>query len=262
MFNYTDLKTKLNENYREKYGVNYGEYRLTTDYNFNEGTVELFKDITPSIVNTDNVLSWTNLKNNNKIIYSFPNEITVYNKDKDNKQVDVFGEYLLHNGVAEFNTEVALYMRDVYITDDTIFQNSNNNFFFIDDNIQDDCKKRVYTYPKLDIVKGNNLCVFNIPQENYTYLNNYSGKASIYTNFWEKYLDERYNIQNKQITCYVDIKPIDYSNFDFKNLVKVGNQLCMVNKIYDYDITNNNTTKVDLITIQDISGYTSNNYTA
>jgi hypothetical protein len=30
----------------------------------------------------------------------------------------------------------------------------------------------------------------------------------------------------------------------------------MVNKIYDYDITSNGSTKVDLITIQDVKGYT------
>ena len=34
----------------------------------------------------------------------------------------------------------------------------------------------------------------------------------------------------------------------------------MVNKIYDYQIDENQTTKVDLITIQDIKGYTDNNF--
>jgi hypothetical protein len=102
--------------------------------------------------------------------------------------------------------------------------------------------------------------VFNVPKENYTYLNNYSGKSTIYTNFWEKYINERYNIQNKKITCYVDLKPHEYNQFKFNQLVKIGNQLCIVNKIYDYDITANNTTKVDLITIQDIEGYTTDNY--
>jgi hypothetical protein len=34
----------------------------------------------------------------------------------------------------------------------------------------------------------------------------------------------------------------------------------MVNKIYDYQITDSNSTKVDLITIQDLKGYTDNNF--
>lgn len=262
LFNYEDSDTELGKSYKEKYGVNYGDYKLSTAYNFNNNTTELFEDVTPSIVNTDNVLSWTNLKNNNTIKYSFPAEISIYNKDKDKKQVDIFGAYFFHNGRATFSTESALYMRPVYITDDTIYQNASNGYFFIAANIESGSRSRVYYYPKLDIVNGNNLCIFNVPKDNYTYINNYSGKASIYSNFWKKYLEEKYNIQNKKITCYMMLKPTDYNQFKWNKLVKVNNQLCMVNKIYDYDVTNNKPTKVDLITIQDITGYTTNNYNA
>ena len=121
---------------------------------------------------------------------------------------------------------------------------------------------RVSNYPHLDIVSDDNLCVFNIPKENYTYLNNYVGKNSIYSNFWENYLNERYNIQNKIITCYVMLTPTEYNQFKWNKFVKIGNQLCIVNKIYDYDMTSNQPTKVDLITIQDINGYTTTNYNA
>jgi hypothetical protein len=56
------------------------------------------------------------------------------------------------------------------------------------------------------------------------------------------------------------LSPIEYNQFAWNKLVKVGNQLCMVNKIYDYDITAKTPTKVDLITIQDISAYNTTNY--
>ena len=62
------------------------------------------------------------------------------------------------------------------------------------------------------------------------------------------------------MTCYLDIKPFDYCNFEFNNFIKIDNQLYFVNKIYDYDITSNSPTKVDLITVQDLNGYTKNNY--
>lgn len=258
LFNYADNETMLGEKYKEKYGVNYGEFRLVTDYNFNESTVELFKNIPCSITNTDNILSWTNLFNNHKITYSFPAEVYVYCKDDDKKYVDTFGRFYFHNGLANFSTEAALFLRSVHISDDTALQGSTNTYFY---NQLEDDMIQVSTYPKLDIIYGDNMCVFNIPKENYTYVPNYDGKNTIYTNFWQKYLNERYNIQNKQITCYVHLKPIDYINFEFKKFIKIGNQLCMVNKIYDYDITSNGTTKVDFITIQDVSGYTTNNYT-
>lgn len=256
LFNYDDDETKLGEEYKEKFGFNYGDYRLTTDYNFNNETNELFEGVKTSINNTDNVLSWTNLVTYHNIIYSFPAEIYVYNQDKDGKQVDIFGRFYFRNGLKYFDTQVDLHLVPPRVTDDTTLQYSTNTYFYS----QGYNYAIVYTYPLLDVVYGDNMCLFNVPNQNYTYLNNYSGKGSIYTNFWQKYLDERYNTQNKVITCYVDLTPTDWTNFAFNHFVKVGNQLCIVNKIYDYDITNNETTKVDLITIQDISGYTNDNY--
>lgn len=257
MFNYKDSETKLGKEYKEKFGVNYGEYRLITDYNFNDDTTELFKDIKQAFVNTDNSLSFLNL-GNHKIIYSLPNEITVYNKDKDNKQVDVFGSFFFHNGLANWNNETKLNLiYPVKVSDDSNYMQYNNTYFYTF--LQTDYNT-LTTYPKLDVVYGDNMCLFNVPKENYTYLENYSGKNSIYYNFWKSYIDERYNIQNKLITCYVTLTPEMWNKFDYSHFVIVDNQLCFVNKIYDYDITNNKTTKVDLITIQDVSGYTTNNY--
>ena len=259
LFNYEDSDTKLGKQYKEKYGVNYGDYRLITEYNFNSDTTELFENVQGSIVNTDNVLSWENLYTYHKITYSFPAEIFVYCKNDENKFVDTFGRFYFHNGLANFSTEAALHMRPVRISDDTPLQGATDTYFYSQ---MISYLKAVTTYPKLDVLNGDNLCIFNAPKENYTYLNNYSGKASIYNNLWENYINERYNVQNKQITCYMQIKPADYIYFDYNHLIKVNNQLCIVNKIYDYDVTSNSTTKVDLITIQDITGYTSNNYTS
>lgn len=257
LFDYKDSETQLGKEYKERWGVNYGEYRLITDYNFNTETKKLFENVSQSIVNTDNVLSWTNIYDKHTIAYSFPAEIYVYNKDKDKKQKNIFGSYFFHNGLANFSTETGLNLRSVKLSDDTTFQQDNNTYFYTQ--IEGDITG-ITTYPWLDIVSGDNMCVFNTPKENYTYLNNYAGKDTIYTNFWEKYINERYNIQNKKITCYVRLKPTEYQNFEWNHFVKIGNQLCIVNKIYDYDVTSNQPVKVDLITIQDISGYTTNNY--
>lgn len=257
LFNYDDSKTNLGGIYKEKYGFNYGDYRLTTEYNFNNSAKNLFEKITPSINYTDNVLSWINLSDNYTIKYSFPAEILVNNRDKDKKQVDIFGALFFHNGLGRFDSEVPLYLRPANISDDTIFQQSNSNYCYTQGQGE---LIRCNTYPKLDVVFGNNICLFNNPKENYTYINNYGGKGNVYSNFWENYLNERYNVQNKLITCYVTIKPTEFNQFKWNQFVKIGNQLCIVNKIYDYDVTSTSPTKVDLITIQNIDGYTSDNY--
>ena len=256
MFNYKDIDTAIAKNYKEKYGVNFGEYRLTTDYNFNNEKTELFKDIKPPIVSTDNVLSILTLARH-KIAYTFGAEIFVNNKDKDKKQVDLFGTMFFHNGIVRFDTSNDGELAWPNISDDSAFQKGNETYFYTA--VQPD-KVYVDTYPKLDIVHDDSMIVYNTPKENYTYVRNYEGKKPLYVNFWERYINERYNIQNKLITCYIDLSPIDYCQFDFNNFVKIGNQLCIVNKIYDYDVTSNQTTKVDLLTVQDIQGYTKDDY--
>ena len=46
----------------------------------------------------------------------------------------------------------------------------------------------------------------------------------------------------------------DFTQFDFNNFVLIGNQLYMVNKIFDYN-PDELLTKVELITIQNIKAY-------
>lgn len=254
MFNYEDDDTKLSKQYSEKYGVKYGEYKLITEYNFNDETQNLFEGVRTSINNSDNILSWTNLYDNNAIIYTFPAESYVYNKNDEGKNVDCFGKYYFFRGLANFDSDAQL--RSVILSDDTTFQQSYKKYFYS----QSYSSKSVTTYPYLSVVKGTNICLFNIPMQNYSYnTTEYNGKNSIYHNIWGKYINERYNGNNKILTCHIKLKPVDYMQFQFNQFVKIENQLYMVNKIYDYDITSEETTKVDLITIQDITGYTTNN---
>ena len=253
LFNYKDSETQLSKEYKDKYGFNYGEYRLTTDYNFNTNTKNLFENISQSITNTDNVLSYNNLYSQHKIIYSFPAELYVYNKDKDNKQKDIFGSFYFHKGTKEFDTEIKLNLPFPFISDDTDFQLANNTYFY---NAAGGDGTRVDIYPFLDIVYGNYLCIFNIPKENYTYNNNYAYKYGIYENCWKNYLDERYSIQNKIVTCYLRLTPKDWIDFEFNHFVKIDGVLYIVNKIYDYNIESTESTLVELITVSDITGYT------
>lgn len=255
LFQYDDNDTELSKQYKQKYGVTYGSYRLNTNYNFNEKTTSIIEKCKQSITNTDNILSWTNLYNNVRIAYSVPNEIYVYNKDKDKNFVNIFGSFYFHNGLANFNRESELALRSVTLTDDSNYMRLHSSYFYRQSN-----GLEVLTYPKLDVVNGNNLCLFNVPSECYTYINNYANKDSIYYNIWEKYINERYNIQNKKITCYVDMKLKDFIKFTYNKFVLLMNQLCVVNKIYDYNMNNDETTKVDLITISDVSAYTDANF--
>ena len=267
LFNYEDGETKNNKVYKENYGYNYGEYRLTTDYNFNNKTNKLFKGQKPSNIISPIVLTWDTLYRENKIIYRIPiNESYVDDGDNDNKVVDTFGQFYFHNGLKHFTKTD---MPAVDITDDTKLMTWNQTYFYTGGYYETNASMRSNavairsnTYPNLSLFSGDNMITFAIPKVCYVANASYSNKNSIYSNFWENYLNERYNIQNKIITCYIMLKPTEYNQFKWNKFVKIGNQLCIVNKIYDYDMTSNQPTKVDLITIQDINGYTKNNYNA
>ena len=257
LFNYEPSESKLNDLYKTKYGVNFGEYKLTTDYHFNTETKNLFDKIGGVIAETPYILSWSNLEKSN-ISYSFPNEVYISSSDKDSKEISVFGTLLFNNGLKYFDTEETLKLRPVSISDDTDYQIANNVYCYTQGSAT---TQKVEKYPMLSNISGKFSSTFALPMENYTSVLPPENCTDIYTAFWKNYLDERYNTNNKIVTCYLDIKPSDYFTFKFNQFIKIENQLYFINKIYDYDITNNSTTKVDLITVQDIKGYTDINFT-
>ena len=257
LFNYEKSDLKGQEDYQKRFGYNYGEKILNTNYNFNSETKKLFEKekVYTSINNSDNVLSWTSLYNNKQIVYTNSGELFVLCKDKDDKYKKQFGNYFFFQGLATFSTQSP--MRSVVITDDSDLQ--------IDNNIK--CYGQTWnytdagTYPKLTTIWTDNgqkkLCIFNKPSTTYSSAQDFTNAKGIYDLFWKNYLDERYNIQNKIMTCYLRLSQTDFVNFKFSNFVKIGNMLYFVNKIYDFNVESNGTTKVDLISIQDINGYMS-----
>lgn len=266
-FNYEDGKTKIEEDYKNKFGVNYGEYKLNTQYNFNESTKNLFDKIKTSNITATPLLSLLTLLGlhnsmavqvNPAIVYVSLNESYVDNKDKDGKVVNVFGQYYFDVGRVQFDRDILKNFRYPFISDDISAQIKTGIFDYVDKGYGNvtNCSY----YRKLSLVDGsssNNMCLFNIPKQYYDYSELPENTKSIYSNFWENYLDERYNSQNKIVTCYLKLTPTDYMNFKFNQFIVINNQLYLVNKIFDYDITSNHSTKVELITVQDYNGYIS-----
>ena len=257
LFNYEKSDLKGQEDYQKRFGYNYGEKILNTNYNFNNETKKLFEKekVYTSINNSDNVLSWTSLYENKQIVYTTTDEIFVLCKDKDDKYKKQFGNYFFFQGLASFSTQSP--MRNVIITDDSDLQIDNNIRCYGQSwNYTD-----VSTYPKLNTIWTDNgqkkLCIFNKPGTTYSTAQDFTDAKGIYDLFWKDYLDERYNIQNKIMTCYLKLTQTDFVNFKFSNFVKIGNMIYFVNKIYDFNVESNGTTKVDLISVQDINGYIS-----
>jgi hypothetical protein len=168
------------------------------------------------------------------------------------------------NGLHNFTEQSALNLMNVWISDDSQLQAKSNNYFY---NVIPSLVTNVTTYPHLDIIRTNSnnsnikyLSTFNIPSENYTYLNNYANSKGIYKLFWETYLNERYNVQNKKITCYINLTETDYNNFQWNKLIKIDNQICIPNKIFDYNIGKRIPTKMEFITVQNPNAYSDSSF--
>lgn len=102
---------------------------------------------------------------------------------------------------------------------------------------------------------------FNVPMEvYYKRVEPTDNVYDIYTLFWQRYIEERYDKNNKVVTCYVKLDANDFQNFEFKKFVNIDNQLYFVNRIFDFNLTSNDPTKVELITIQDPASYRTNLY--
>lgn len=270
--NYKDSKLGLNENYKEEFGYNFGEKLLVTDYNFDTNTKDIFKDINFTFDYSPNVLLWSTLYEEQKIVYSLNNEDFVYCQDKEGKYVDIFGCFMIYQGTRLFDKTFS--SRKIIITDDTHKMGELNKYCYSQGNGSDNSIE-VFRYPVLSnmLLKTDTSSMlplktyvysnlFEIPKKLYTLGNPFNVKSkiqiinkSLYNRFFQKYFDERYNIQTKVVTCYVNLTNIDYMNFSFNHFVTIENQLYMVNKIYDYDITSPDTTKVDLIKVNDINSY-------
>lgn len=254
MFNYSDNDVQLGKDYKEYFGVNYGDIKLITDYNFNTNTQTLMEGLQPTIVYTPNILSWTTLYDKQKIAYTFGKEIFLNNLDKDEKVVNTFGQFFFVKNAA---WDKSGDLRNVKITDDTHLQVVTQTFFYSQD-AGISLSPTLYKQPTL--FYDDKCCLVNIPSKNYTYDKSYmTGKKSIYDFIWLNYIKERYDKNNKIITCYLKLSQYDFANFKFSDFIKINNQIYIINKIYDYNPATTYTTKVELITIQDLKGYTTNN---
>ena len=270
--NYKDSKLGLNENYKEEFGYNYGEKLLVTDYNFDTNTKDIFKDIPLAFDYSPNVLLWSTLYEEQKVVYSVNNENFVYCQDKDGKYVDLFGCLMLYAGTKSFDKTFST--RKILLTDDTQQMERVHTYCYSQGNGGDN-HIQVTQYPVLSnlLVKEDTSVVINpkkyiycnlfeIPKKLYTLDNPFTSKSkiptvnqSLYSRFFKKYFDERYSIQTKVVTCYMQLTLFDYINFKFNQFVMIDHQLYMVNKISDYDISSIEPTKVELITVNDINNY-------
>ena len=163
----------------------------------------------------------------------------------------------------------AITVNEVLITDDSAMMKASKEYCYLDRTyaLSNDCAVTTTKMPTFTTAFSKNLTMygmyFTTPNVDYSF-NKYAEQTlntNIYELFWRKYINERYNPNNKKLTAYFNLSNIDFNEFKFNKLVVFDNQLFMVNKIFDYNINSSDSTKCELIQISDLSAYTNGSKT-
>jgi len=72
---------------------------------------------------------------------------------------------------------------------------------------------------------------------------------NLFNDYWSEYLAEIADKDSKILTCYVHLTPLDIAQLDFSKPILIDGILFRINKIEDYDYTNNELVKVELLKV-------------
>ena len=257
-FNVDDGQCERLKYYQDKYEYGYGCKKLDTGYDFNTDSKDLYKGIVPSVISQKAQASYfinTEYPKNDVVPFMgynykiYPNEHYV---DNDN------------NG-SNAGMSGAFYFRDGFFTPDSRLDNGEGNIRITDDS-EDMILKGSYCSNFTDrnmltdkVANVIDICDkksihFYQPIE-YFYNAETTGVRYIYEAFWEQFIEERYNKQNKVLTAYLYLSPTDYRNFTFYKFVTIDNVLYHINQIFDFDFDVNTPTKVELVQVWQMKAY-------
>lgn len=265
-FKYSEGNGGVMKTYQDKYGANYGSYKVDTGYDFNADSTDLFTEVMPSVIATKkqnsgmfNTLHPKRPNYRGKEYRYFPNEYFPDN-DAEGRNAGNAGQFFFRNGTYEVDPTISYSSTDhtyrILISDDTDYQVVQNEYMWTI------LGSRVTTTNKLPAIStytqdGKYSIHFAKPKELYfnRSMIEVRDDSFIYNKFWQKYLNDRYSVQSKVVTSYFYLTPNDWMNYKFNKFVLVDNVLYMVNKISDFDLTTDRSTKVELVQVNDIASY-------
>lgn len=207
-----------------------------------------------------------NEDNNLKYYDTFPK---VQFHDKSNEPTDGNNCLVFFSGFKDLTTGRANPI-NYFITDDSYYQTQLNEgtpcWLFVSGNRDINGKaiaRKVDELPVFEryLTDSNGTTVkrsldFGTAQE--IYIPKYSIKedVNIYSNFWKTYLEDLYDVNTKILTVYVRLKnKVGYNLL--REFYWFENAIWRINKITDWNIGMEETTKVEFVKVQDLTGYTS-----
>lgn len=91
---------------------------------------------------------------------------------------------------------------------------------------------------------------FGAPNETYFTVSSYPS-ANLFNTYWSSYIAEIADKDSKILRCFVYLRPIDIAQLDFSTAIFIDGIRFRLNKVQDYDYTNNELVQVELLKIID-----------
>lgn len=96
---------------------------------------------------------------------------------------------------------------------------------------------------------------FGVPKEIYIPNINYGEDATLYNKFWKSYLTDRYDVNTKKVSCYVNLEGLKITQDTLRDFYYFNNSIWVINKIENYLPNSYETTKIEFVKVNDTDNY-------
>ena len=84
----------------------------------------------------------------------------------------------------------------------------------------------------------------------------FTSGSDVFTQYWEKYIADRYDDDSAVITAYVDLRGFQVNENLFRQFYAFDGAIWALNRIIDHSLTTFGPTKCEFVKVQDKTNYT------
>ena len=214
-YKYTDDSDYYNESYKKKFNMAYGDRQFDTGFQFSKD-----RQTTQIIFSPSPIIKYDSSDKYVVPIYKKSNELSA--EDRTDSNIRIL-----------FSKKLSADSWNITNAGNSYAKTSYGYAGHLDDPIN----------PTYDLN-------FGAPNEIYFPATSYPS-ANLFNRYWSSYIAEIADKDSKILRCFVYLRPIDIAQLDFSTAIFIDGIRFRLNKVQDYDYTNNELVQVELLKIID-----------
>lgn len=214
-YKYTDDTDYYNESYKKKFNVAYGDRQFDTGFQFSKD-----RQTTQIIFSPSPIIKYPSSDKYVVPIYKKSNELQAEDRMDSNIRI-------------MFSKKLSADSWNIVNGSNSYAKTSYGYAGHLDNPVS----------PAYDLN-------FGAPSEIYFTATTYPS-ANLFNRYWSSYIAEIADKDSKILRCHVYLRPLDIAQLDFSTAIFIDGIRFRLNKVEDYDYTNNELVKVELLKIID-----------